>query len=81
MRREPLSEMEDHFDYVNIIVPNYLLLIIFTLYSFKPNQTKNAYLTQFEKQRGQRFHLKWDRSYSCHLHLGHRHLIFKCYSL
>lgn len=55
------------------------------LYSFRPSWTtttkKNANLTQFKKQKGQRFQLKWGHFYSCHLCLGHRHLIFKWYSL
>lgn len=48
---------------------------------FQTQLNKNANLTQFKKQRGQKSHSKLDRFYSCHICLGHRHLIFKCYSL
>lgn len=62
---------------------NFKLFAAYHIYFvfIQANLNRNANLTQFKKQSGQRFHLKWDDFYSCHLCLGHKHLIFKCYSM
>lgn len=77
--------MENCFNCVNIysfklLASNHIYFVFFQA-KLNPKKKKNANLTQFKKQRRQRFHLKWSHFYSCRLCLGHRRLIFKCYSL